>query len=124
MFTLTGAITDAVTRAGIAGARVEVVGGVNAARAAITDGSGSYLLENLMADTFRLHVSATGYDPGEQGVTVPANPRADFQIRQTLPNYAGVWNGQYSLPPSRTSTRRASTCWGPAVPFRIRLVRA
>jgi hypothetical protein len=96
-FTLTGLITDVSTHAGISGARVEVVNGSNAGKTADTDGGGTYVLQNLTADTFRLRVSASGYDAGEQGVTVPANPRADFELRRVPPNYAGIWTGSYSV---------------------------
>jgi carboxypeptidase family protein len=96
-FTLSGVITDAGSHAAIAGARVEVLNGSNAGKTAITDGGGTYILGNLAADTFRLRVSANDYDAGEQGVTVPFNPRADFELRRTLPNYAGVWTGSYGI---------------------------
>jgi hypothetical protein len=96
-FTLTGLVTDANTHTGIAGARVEVMTGLNQGQVAFADGGGTYVLKNLAADTFRLRASATDHDSGEQGVTVPANPRADFELRPPLPNYAGVWTGTYDI---------------------------
>jgi hypothetical protein len=59
-------------------------GGVNAGKVALTDGNGEYRLEDLRADAFTLRVSATGYNPGEQGVTVPASPRADFLLKPAV----------------------------------------
>jgi hypothetical protein len=95
LFTLTGVITDMNTHAAITGARMDVLTGSNAGKSAMTDGSGTYVMRDLVADSFRLRSSASDYDPGEQGVTVPFNPRADFQLQRTPPNYAGTWTGQY-----------------------------
>jgi hypothetical protein len=96
-FTLTGVITDGSTRGGIARARLEVLGGLNAGKVASTDGTGTYTIRDLVADTFRMRASADGYDAGEQGITIPANPRADFTLQRTPPNYAGVWKGSYTI---------------------------
>ena len=82
-YTLTGVITDAETHAGIEGARLEVLGSVNVGRTATTDRSGTYELRDLLADSFRLRASANDYFSGEQGIIVPANPRADFELRRT-----------------------------------------
>jgi carboxypeptidase family protein/all-beta uncharacterized protein len=81
-YTLTGVITDASTHAGIGGARLDVLAGANAGKTTTTDGTGAYSLRDLIADSFRLRASATGYSTGEQGVTVPAIPRADFELRK------------------------------------------
>ena len=80
--TLTGVITDVATGAGIQGARVEALNGANAGKAVTTDGSGAYALTGLTAETFRMRASATGYDSGEQNVTVPDVPRADMALRR------------------------------------------
>ena len=82
-FTLTGVITDAATGAGIPAARVEALNGANAGRAATADGSGAYVLSGLTAETFRMRASATGFDSGEQNITIPDNTRADMALRQT-----------------------------------------
>jgi hypothetical protein len=82
-FTLTGAITDTTTGAGIQGARVEALNGANAGKAVTTEASGAYTLTGLTADTFRMRASAPGYDTGEQNVTIPDVSRADMALRQT-----------------------------------------
>jgi hypothetical protein len=115
-YTLSGAITDHETNRPIVGARLEVLNGVNAGTSAITDAGGAYTLAGLAAGTFRLRASAAGYDPGEQNVTVPDIPRADFQLRRddgTEPCAysvapSGVFNvpfagGQFSVAITRTS---------------------
>ena len=82
-YTLTGVITDVTTHATIEGARLDVLTGSNTGKSAMTDAFGTYILHDLVADSFRLRASAPGYDSGEQGVTVPTVPRADFELRRT-----------------------------------------
>ena len=119
-FTLTGVITDVGTRAGIEGARLEIVSGANTGKTATTDRSGAYTIRELAAGNFRLRASATGYDAGEQGVTVPANPRADFELRRsgsTAPCvYSVAPSGRVNIPFSPpgtlsvTMTRTSGSC--------------
>jgi hypothetical protein len=80
-YSLAGAVSDEAGRA-IAGARVEVLNGANAGIVSTTDAAGAYAMARLLPDSFRLRASADGYDSAEQGVTVPANPRADFTLRR------------------------------------------
>jgi hypothetical protein len=82
-FVLTGVITDAGTHAGIPGASLNVLAGPNAGKSATTDSSGTYVMRDLLADSFRLRASASDYDSGEQGVTVPTIPRADFILTKS-----------------------------------------
>jgi len=96
-FTLTGVITDGSTRGGIESARLEVLSGSNAGKIASTDSTGTYTMRDLVADSFRMRASADGFDSGEQGVTIPANPRADFTLQRTPPSYRGVWTGGYTI---------------------------
>jgi Carboxypeptidase regulatory-like domain/Bacterial Ig-like domain (group 2) len=81
-YTLTGVISDMTSRGGVPNARVEVTNGMNAGMAVTTDAAGVYSIQGLSADTFRLRASASGYDAGEQNVTVPANARADFLLQR------------------------------------------
>jgi hypothetical protein len=83
-YSLRGLIRDESTRAGIASARVDVISGSNSGKTTLTDGSGAYVLNDLASGSFRLRASANGFDAGEQGVTVPANPQADFLLRKSL----------------------------------------
>jgi hypothetical protein len=82
---LTGVITDQATGSGIAGARVEALTGANAGNATTTDQSGGYTLSGLVAETFRMRASASGFDSGEQNVTVPNVTRADMALRRPPP---------------------------------------
>ena len=83
LFTLAGVITDQASGAGIGGARVEALNGANAGKAATTDASGAYALTGLSEGGFRMRASASGFDAGEQNVTVPVIARADMQLRRT-----------------------------------------
>ena len=80
-YTLTGRISDPGS-VGIPNARLEVLNGDNAGKATTTDGSGTYTLTELLGGTFRLRASADGYNTGEQNVTVPDVPRADFTLQR------------------------------------------
>jgi hypothetical protein len=116
--TLTGVITDVSTGVGIQGARVEALNGANAGKAATTDASGAYALTGLTAETFRMRASATGYDTGEQNVTVPDIPRADMALRRTAPEpcaYTVSPTGTLNVNRGRTQsslaiTRTSGTC--------------
>ena len=89
-YALIGVITDISTHAGIPGARLEVLTGANAGTTATADQSGAYVFANLVAGSFRLRASADNYASGEQGVTVPDNPRADFELRHIAYMLTGV----------------------------------
>ncbi len=113
-YSISGAITDSSTHAGIPGARVEAINGANAGKAATTDANGTYVLAELVAETFRMRASANGYDPGEQNVTVPANAHADFELRTTaapcayavtsnVPANVSYEGGQFTATVTRTS---------------------
>jgi carboxypeptidase family protein/all-beta uncharacterized protein len=116
--TLTGVISDESTRRGIGGARVEILTGVNGGMATTTDSSGAYTLTGLAAGTFRLRASADGYDAGEQNVTVPDVPRADFTLRRSgsaTCTYSVAPSGDLSVPFiagqfSLSITRMSGTC--------------
>jgi len=114
-YTLTGVVSDESGR-GIAGARVEAINGENAGKSAATDGSGGYSLGGLVGETFRLRASANGFNAGEQNVTVPGTPRADFMLGRPAPSAPCVYTvdptnvnltnagaGQFSVNITRTS---------------------
>jgi hypothetical protein len=83
-YTLSGTITDQATNASLEGARVEILNGANAGKAATTDRSGAYTLTGLASDTLRMRASAPGYDAGEQNITITGNMRADMALRKTV----------------------------------------
>jgi hypothetical protein len=92
-----------------------VLTGLNAGKSSSTDTTGAYAIDGLLADSFRLRALANGYDPGEQGVTVPANPHADFALRQSGSSCAyALTTSESIVPPSGgtytfTATRNTPT---------------
>ena len=94
-YTLTGVISDPA-RTGISNARVEVLNGDNTGKAATTDATGTYALTGLLGGVFRLRASADGYTSGEQNVTVPDVPRADFMLQRP----AGIPACVYAVSPT------------------------
>ena len=84
-YTLRGIITEQGTDRGIEGARVEALNGANAGKATLTDSAGAYTLAGLVGETFRMRASMTGFDYGEQNVTVPDISRADMALHRTAP---------------------------------------
>ena len=82
-YTLRGVISEQGTDRGLEGARVETLNGANAGKTTLTDGAGAYTLSGLTGETFRLRASMTGFNSGEQNVTVPDTTRADLALRRT-----------------------------------------
>ena len=66
-WSVSGTVTDAETNAAIAGATVSVA---SPSVSATTDASGKFTLTGLPDGTYTLQVTATGYNPGTQSVTV------------------------------------------------------
>jgi hypothetical protein len=60
-----------------------VLNGSNTGKSAVTDSTGTYVMHDLVAETFRLRATASNYDGGEQNVSVPAVPRADFILAKS-----------------------------------------
>jgi len=79
-FALTGRVTNSVTNAAIAGAIVSVRDGPNAGRSATTDSSGAYKLDQLLASTLTLNVSATGFVAQTRTVTVTSDQTVAVQL--------------------------------------------
>jgi hypothetical protein len=121
-FTLTGLITDTATHAGIAGASLSVLTGLNVGKSTVTDSTGAYVMRDLVADSFRLRASASDYDPGEQGVTVPTIPRADFLLGKSCGYTLSPSSGTGSFSPFSGGTitvtpTTANTCpWTASTP--------
>jgi hypothetical protein len=114
-YALVGTISETSTGRGIAGARVEVLNGLNAGQAVSTDANGAYVFNALLADSFRMRASANTYDSGEQGVTVPTVPRADFMLRPSCsitvaPLRLWVTSGGMVSPSTLSIAASAPTC--------------
>jgi hypothetical protein len=79
-FALTGRVTNSTTNAAISGATVSVRDGPNAGRSAATDSSGAYSLDQLLASTFTLNVSAPGFVAQTRTVTVTSDQTVAVQL--------------------------------------------
>jgi hypothetical protein len=75
-FTISGTVTEQQTGHGIATALARVLDGKNANRAAVTDGSGAYVIAGLEAGDLTLEFSATGYSSLSQKISLQADTRA------------------------------------------------
>jgi len=83
---LSGVISDP-TGASIAGATMEIAGGVLAPRSAVTDRQGRYRFDALQPGHYTIRVSASGFRPLERQVTLGSagSTEADFRLEvQTL----------------------------------------
>lgn len=72
-FALTGRVTSTANGAPLSGAVVSVRDGPNSGRSTVTDGSGAYKLDQLLASTFTLNVSAIGYVAQMRTVTLASD---------------------------------------------------
>jgi hypothetical protein len=87
---LSGVVLDANTQQPMAGARVEVVQGVNQGASATADAQGRYRLDNLQLGTFTVLAQAAGFEPGSQTVTLGASQTLNFTLRASAPPGAGI----------------------------------
>jgi hypothetical protein len=81
--TLSGVVTDTITRRPVAGARLEAVTGPNAGRNSTTDGNGFYSLA-LMEDTVLVRVTKTDYETREATFPLRGDVRLDFTMTPIL----------------------------------------
>jgi Carboxypeptidase regulatory-like domain/Bacterial Ig-like domain (group 2) len=78
--TLSGTITDAVTRVGIAGATIVVKDVSNNARTATTTGTGRYSIEELPSGALELTVRANGYTTSVQSISLTADQTVNVAL--------------------------------------------
>ena len=81
---LCGTVTDAQATAPLSGARVQVLGGVNAGRAVDTTAAGAYCIDGLQPDTFTARASKSGYDSLDRQVSLTASQTLDFALRPAV----------------------------------------
>jgi hypothetical protein len=82
-FSLSGQVTSALTSSPVAGATVTIVDGPNAGKTATTDGSGNYGFSGLERAGFTVSVSADGFAPQSQGISLTSNQTASFRLTGT-----------------------------------------
>ena len=82
-FTLSGRVTESMPTAsdGIPGATLSVSDGVNAGRTTVADARGFYRLDNLHPSDFAMRVSAPGFVPASEKVTLAYDRTSNVQLR-------------------------------------------
>jgi len=78
--TLSGTITDAATKVGIAGATIVVKDVSNNTRAATTSGTGRYSIDDLPSGALELTVRANGYTTSVQSISLTANQTVNVPL--------------------------------------------
>jgi hypothetical protein len=80
---LSGFVTDADTRAKLAGVRVEVRSGPNAGRAATTGEDGAYQLYDLETGSFVVRFTRAGYATTERTIDLPGDRFTSLDVSLT-----------------------------------------
>jgi hypothetical protein len=83
--TLSGFVTDSVSRRGVPSATVQVLDGPNGGRTASTDESGFYSLPALIQGNFTVRATRGGYEAAEANTALSADTRLDLVIRALPP---------------------------------------
>jgi hypothetical protein len=83
--TLSGFVSDSVSRKPLASATVSVVDGPDAGRTASTDEGGFYSLAALLQGSFRVRASRGGYESTETETTLTADLHVDLGLRPLPP---------------------------------------
>lgn len=86
-FALSGHVTNSATGGPLSGAVVSVRDGPNAGRSTVTDSSGAYKLDQLLASTFTVNVSAAGYVEETQTVTLTSDQMLSVQLTPQVSEY-------------------------------------
>lgn len=78
---LSGVVTDTATGRSVSQARIEIAGGPNSGRVAVSDGSGFYSFGGLFNGSFTIEVTASGYEPTQTRVNLSSDTRVDLPAR-------------------------------------------
>jgi carboxypeptidase family protein len=77
-FTLSGTVVE--TAGPVSDMQIDVLDGLNAGRAAMTDSAGRYTMSGLRASSFQLRASKSGYLRTERSVSLDANTTLDLTV--------------------------------------------
>lgn len=95
-FTVSGTVSDAASKAGVAGATVQIKDGANAGKSATANASGGYAISGVTPGTMTLAVSVTSYEPSSRSITVSADLRVDVSITRSPPAKGPSFVGCYA----------------------------
>ena len=110
--TLSGSVTDSVSRRGITNATVQILDGPNAGQSAATDESGFYSLPALIQGKFAVRVTRSGYETAGATTTLAGDTHLDFPLRALPPRRLPERHSMSGLPWRQTNA--ASVCRRPA----------
>lgn len=101
--TLSGSVSDTVSRRGLANATVQVLDGPNAGRSASTDESGFYSLPALIQGSFAVRVTRSGYEPAEGSTAFSGDTRLDLFMRPLPPPpfTGGTYDVRVAMAPTK-----------------------
>jgi len=85
-FTISGVVTDGTSGGVLPNIAVQILDGVNAGKAARTDGTGAYAMSDVTAGTLTLSASAVSYQTSTSSVVVSSNMRVDFVLQRVAPS--------------------------------------
>ncbi len=89
-YAVSGSIVDAISRAPLTAARVEVLDGANQGRSAATDSQGRYALESLEGGSFSLRASSADAASETRAIVLAANQTVDFALTRSQNRLAGT----------------------------------
>ena len=91
-FTLFGVVSDGRNTRALGSATVLVIGGTNNGRTTTTDANGYYSIPTLIEGSFAVRITRDGYEVLEQPVSLAADTRRDFQMKELPPPpYLGTY---------------------------------
>jgi carboxypeptidase family protein len=101
--TLSGMVSDSVSKRALASAMVRVVNGPDAGRETTTDENGFYSLAALLQGSFTVRVTRGGYEMAEAVTTLSGDLHLDLSLRPLPPPpfTGGTYNVRVSVAPNR-----------------------
>ena len=91
-FTLFGVVSDGRNARALRNATVLIIGGTNNGRTTTTDANGYYSIPTLIEGTFGVRITREGYEVLDQPVSLTADTRRDFQMKELPPPpYLGTY---------------------------------
>jgi len=101
--TLSGLISDSVSKRGLPNATVQILDGMNAGQHALTDENGFYSLASLVHGTFTVRVTRGGYETLDATTELIDDRRLDLSMKPLPP--PPFTGGTYDIRVSMSATR-------------------
>jgi hypothetical protein len=92
-YTLSCIVQDDGTNAGLSDALVQILNGANAGKSTSSTAGGQCSLGGLVAGTFTVRVTRSGYQTLDKDVTLPNDSRIEFKLTSNAPPPSGGGGG-------------------------------